>query len=296
MIRKLERQPPGRSVVSMRTEFKPRQLRGRITLLVLLGLMLLVPPAVQAYVLPGKQVLALMAEKRAAPQTLEVQQVVSQLPVDGSPAEVTTLQETLLFNYPDRFRADTTGVDFRRISIQSGQDRLVVVNGQIQTGPPERFEVYKDILLLETRTAMVAYLTQLGVDLNRTCLGRFEDNYCFVVGAHSAEERTPQLWVAKDTFRPLRLVLPPSTLSPQEGMLEVRFLDWGQVEGAAYPMLVQIFRKHQLSREMRVENLKVDPVWDPAVFDTAGLRAMPSQAMPDPVPAPSALTLESSPQ
>ena len=279
----------------MRTGFQPRQLRGGITLRVVLGLMLLLPPVVHAYVLPGKQVLALMAEKRVAPQTLEVQQIVSQLPIDGSPEEVTTLQETLLFNHPDRIRADTTGIDFRRISIQSGQDRLVVVNGQIQTDPPERFEVYKDILLLDTRTAMVAYLTQLGVDLNRSCLGRFEDNYCFVIGAHSAEEPTPQLWVAKDTLRPLRLILPPATLSPQEGMLEVRFLDWGQVEGAAYPMRVQIYRKHQLFREMRVENLKVDPVWDPAVFDTAALRAMPSQAMPESVPAPSAPTLESSP-
>jgi hypothetical protein len=274
------------------TGCQSRQLRIWLTLLVFSGLTFLGTPVAKAYVLPGKQVLALMAEKRVAPKTLEVQQSVSQLPIDALSAAATTLQETLFFSYPDRFRAEATGGNFRRISIRSGQERLVVVNGQIQTGPPERFEVYKDILLLETRKAMAAYLMQLGVDLNRTGLGRFEDDYCFIVGALSAEERTPQLWVQKVTFRPLRLFLPPTTMSPQEGMLEIRFLDWGQVEGAAYPMRVQIFRKHQLFREMRVENLRVDPVLDPALFDTAGLRAMPMQAMPDQGPAPSALTPE----
>ena len=261
-------------------------------MLALSGLALGITPVVKAYVLPGKQVLSLMAEKRVMPKTLEVQQTVSQMPTDGLSAEAVTLQETLFFSFPDRFRAETTGGNYRRISIQSGQERLVVVNGQIQSGPPEQFEVYKDILLLETRTAMAAYFMQLGVDLNRTCLGRFEDHYCFVVGAYSAEERTPQLWVEKDSFRPLRLILPPTAMSPQEGVLEVRFLDWGQVEGAAYPMLVQIYRKHQLFREMRVEDLQVDPVQDPALFDTAGLQNIPAQVMPEPVPAPSTPTPE----
>ncbi len=293
MIRSLEGLPRMMRL-SMPTEYQPRKQAGRAALLAVLGLALLVPSATVAYVLPGRQVVALMAEKRLAPQTLEVRQAVSPLAVDGSDAEAAALQETLFFSFPDRFRADAAGAGYRRISIQSGQDRLVAVNGQIQTGPPERFEIYKDILLLETRTALSAYLRQLGIDLDRTCLGRFEEHYCFVVGARSPEEQSPQLWIAKDTFRPLRLLLPPSAASPQEGMLEIRLLDWGQVEGAAYPMLVQIYRRHQLFREMRVEELRVDPAQDPSLFDTAGLRAMPSQAMPEPVP--SSLTLEPAPE
>ena len=69
------------------------------------------------------------------------------------------------------------------------------------------------------------------------------------------------------------LHLKKPALAPEEGAFEIRFLDWGQIEGAAYPMLIQVFRQHQLVREMRVENLRVDPSQDPALFDTAGLRA-----------------------
>ena len=256
------------------------------------GMVLLAPFAAKAYVLPGKQVLALMEEKAVIPQSLEVRQVVSQLPLDGAPRLATSFRETLHFSFPNRFRSDTSGEGYQRISIRTPQDRLVVFNGQIQTGPPERFEVYQDVLLNHTRAATAAYLLQLGVDLERTSLGRFEDDYCFVIGAAYPDLRAPQLWVRKDTFRPLRLMLPPSALNPQDGPLEVRFLDWGQIEGAVYPMLIQIYRKHQLFREMRVENLRVALVPDPVLFDTAGLRATLPQWGTTPIlsPPPPSLT------
>lgn len=274
---------------------KPCQPRVWFPLLLVLGV-LLNPIVLQGYVLPGKQVLDLMAQKRIAPQTLEVQQAVSQLPLDGAPLAATALRETVNFSYPDRVRTDTVGTNYRRVSIRTAQDRLVVVNGQIYTGPPERFEAYKEILLIETRRAMEAYLLQLGLDLNRTSLGRFEDDYCFVIGAVYPDESAAQLWVQKDTFRPLRLILPPSVLSPQEGLLDVRFRDWGQIEGAAYPMLIQIFRKHQLYREMRVENLRVDPVQDPLLFDTGGLRNKLPQWVPGPIITPPVVPREPSPK
>lgn len=261
---------------SVRTRFRPLVILS-------LGLVFLCPCLAGAYVLPGKQVLALMEEKRTVPRALEVQQVVSQLPIDGAPRAAAQLRETLHFSYPGRVRADTVGDQYRRISIQTPQDRLVILNGQIQAGPPERFEVYRDILLSETRPALEAYLQQLGIDLDLTSLGRFEDHYCFVLGARYPDENAPQLWVAKDSFRPLRLLLPPSALNPQAGALEVRFLDWGQIEGAVYPMLIQIYRKHQLFREMRVENLRVDPVQDPVLFDTVGLRTTLPQWVPEPL-------------
>lgn len=258
-----------------------------LPLLLVVGLMVLLSPSVpEAFVLPGKQVLALMQEKRIAPPNLEVRQVVSQLPIDGAPLMAATLRETLNYSFPDRFRADIAGENYRRISILTPHDRLVAVNGKIQSGPPDRFEVYKDILLIDTRQAMGAYLLQLGVDLDQSSLGRFEDRYCFVIGAHFPDARAAQLWVAKDTFRPMRLILPPPALNPQEGPLEVRFLDWGQIEGAAYPMLIQIFRKHQLVREMRVEGLRLNSNPDPVLFDTAGLRATLPHWVPEPIIAP----------
>ncbi len=240
----------------------------------------------RGYVLPGGQVLALMEAKRTVPQSLEVRQVVSRMPLDGAPRLAVVLQETLNYRFPEHFRADTRGDDYQRTSIRTSGDRLVVVNGQIQSGPPERFEDYPAIVLNPTREAMTAYLLSVGVDLALTSLGRFEDDYCFVIGAAYPDQSAAQLWIQKDTFRPLRLMLPPSALNPEEGALEIRFLDWGQIEGAAYPMRIQVYRRHQLSREMRVENLRVDPPQDPALFDTAGLRATLPQWGAEPILTP----------
>lgn len=263
-----------------------------LPIIVALGLALAGPGPLDAYVLPGQQVLAMMEAKRIAPQGLEVQQSVSQRPPDGAPRAALALRETLHFHFPDRVRADTLGEDYRRISIRTPDDRLVVLNGEIQPGEPERFEIFRDILRLETRSAMEAYLRQLDIDLDLTSLGRFEDNYCYVIGARYPDESAPQLWVQKDTFRPMRLLLPSSGLRPAEGALEVRFLDWGQIEGAVYPMLIQIYRKHQLFREMRVESLRVDPAPDPALFDTARLRATLPRWVPAPLTTPPAPTVD----
>lgn len=252
--------------------------------LILVGVGLVLPPtALRAYVLPGKQLLVLMTENRTVPQTLEVKQAVSQRPDDGAPRIAASLRETLYFGFPDRFRSDTIGENYRRISIRAPEDTVVVVNGQVRSGAPERFEIYKDLLMINSRETLEAYLGQLGVDLNQTRLDRFEEDYCVVVGAIDPFANTPQLWVQKDSFLPLRLTLPPSLLNPQEGALEVRYLDWGQIEGAVYPMLIQIYRKHQLFREMRVENLRVDPPQDTLLFDAAALRATLPQWIPEPI-------------
>ncbi|MGD9250299.1 MAG: hypothetical protein PVG19_03710 [Desulfobacterales bacterium] len=250
------------------------------------------PPALKAYVLSGRHLLALMAEKRTVPQTLEVQQAVSQLPDGDAPRQAASLRETLYFGFPDRFRSDTLGENYRRLSIRTPQDTLVVVNGQIRSGVPERFEIYKDLLMINSREALGTFLGQLGVDLDQTRLDRFAEHYCVVVGARDPLANTPQLWVQKDSFLPLRLTLPPSLLNPQEGALEVRYLDWGQIEGAVYPMLIQIYRKHQLFREMRVENLRADLPLDPLLFDAAALRATLPQWIPEPIDTSPALPME----
>ncbi len=261
-----------------------KSISPALAALILVAVGLVLPPAaLRAYVLPGKQLLALMAERRTIPRTLEVKQTVSQLPEDGAPRMAAAFRETLYFGFPDRFRSDTIGENYHRISIRAPEDTLVVVNGQVRSGAPERFEVYKDLLMINSREALAAYLGQLGVDLNQTRLDRFEEDYCVVVGARNPLANTPQLWVRKDSFLPLRLTLPPSLLNPQEGALEVRYLDWGQIEGAVYPMLIQIYRKHQLFREMRVENLRVDLPQDPLLFSAAALRATLPQWIPEPI-------------
>ncbi len=284
--------PPNQADYSVTNRLRPFRTGppAGLAFVLVAGLVCLAAGMARGYVLPGGQVLALMEAKRAVPQSLEVRQVVSRMPLDGAPRLAVELQETLHYRFPDHFRSDIRGDGYQRTSIRTPLDRLVVVNGQIQSEPSERFEDYPAILLNATRTAMTDYLRGVGVDLALTSLGRFEGDYCFVIGAAYPDQNAAQLWIQKDTFRPLRLMLPPSVLNPEAGALEIRFLDWGQIEGAAYPMRIQVYRKHQLWREMRVENLRVDPVQDPAFFDTAGLRATLPDWGAEPILAPPALS------
>ena len=93
-----------------------------------------------------------------------------------------------------------------------------------------------------------------------------------MVGARFPDETAAQLWVAKDTFHPLRLILPPASMSSGEGPVEIRYRNWIFTEGVAYPMHVVMWQNHQMVQEIRVDRLQVNPVLASDLFDVMALR------------------------
>ena len=249
---------------------------GRMRLLsgVVLALSLaIIPVSAGAYVLMGEHVLDLMVQALGQADTLEVTQTLTiHAAATAISPPTSALQETVRIRFPYDFRADASGDGYQRQMLISGGTALMAVNGVLQDGPLPRYARYNDILMVKPRQALADHLRMLGVDVTVSSLGRLEDRYCYVVGAHFPDEAAAQLWVAKDTFHPMRLILPPAAMSSGEGPVEIRYRNWTFAEGVAYPMHVVMLQNHQIMQEIRVDRLQVNPAFTSDLFDITALR------------------------
>jgi hypothetical protein len=254
-------------------------LRKLLTLVAGMALLLTaVPLPARAYVLMGEHILDLTVKALGPAETLEASQTLTiSAPAPAPPGG---LQETVRIRRPFDLRADARGEDYERHLLIVGPQTLLVVNGIRQEGPLPRYLRYHAILMAKSRPALVDHLRTVGVDVQVSSLGRLDDRYCYVVGAHFPNEDVAQLWVDKDTFLPFRLLLPSSALHPEAGPLEIRYRNWTFVDGAAYPMHVVMMQNHQVMEEVRVDRVEVNPALGGDVFDMAALRWQWSRPLP----------------
>lgn len=269
---------------------------------VLALLLAIIPVPAGAYVLMGEHVLDMMVQALGKADTLEVTQTLTIHAVStATPLPTSALQETVRIRFPYDFRADASGDGYQRQMLVAGGTGFMAVNGVLQNGPLPRYARYNDILMVKPRQALADHLRMLGVDVTVSSLGRLEDSYCYVVGAHFPDEAAAQLWVDKDTFHPMRLILPPAALPSGEGTVEIRYRNWTFAQGVAYPMHIVMLRNHQVVQEIRVERLQVNPVFTSDLFDAAvlrrewsrpaatgddGVRILPEVSAPPSIPAP----------
>lgn len=255
-------------------------LRGACGLLLVL-LLLIMPLPARGYVLLGEHILDRMVQALGRAETLSASQTLSlhdEIPPLPSPVSLT---ETVYLRRPNAFRSEASGAGHTRKVLLTDGAALMAVDGVLQREPPPRYIRYHDVLILKPRQALVDYLIRLGIDVTVSSLGRSEDTYCYVVGARFPDENAPQLWVAKDTFLPFRLMLPPSDRRPGSGPVEIRYRNWTFVDDAAYPLHVVTSENHQVMQEIRVDRVQVNPVLPQGAFDAAAFRSAHARPSPD---------------
>jgi len=126
--------------------------------------------------------------------------------------------------------------------------------------------------LYRSRALLAGRLSYLGVDITLSSLARFQDKIVLVLGTETPDTAVNQVWVDKETFRPVRWLMPGEYENGRRIMWEVRYYDWRQVNSAWYPMHMEFFRDDLLMREIRVEQMTVNPVFPKELFDMARLR------------------------
>lgn len=266
--------------MNITTRREKRRFFGPLLLTVWL---ILGPASARAYVLMGEHVLDLMVQALGQADTLEATQSLTIYAAPSLPS-TSTLQETVRIRFPYDFRADALGDGNQRQMVFSATTALVAVNGVLQDGPPPRYARYADILMAKPRQALTDHLRTMGVDVAVSSLGRLEDRYCYIVGARFPDENAPQLWVDKDSFLPIRLMLPPAARAPEDGPVEIRYRNWRIAEGTAYPMHVVMLQNHRVMEEIRVERFLVNPEFPSDLFDIWALRqewSRPAEAVDD---------------
>lgn len=267
------------------------------------------PAMLQPYVLQGPHILQLMTEKLGQAKRLSVSQRVifydietppdvldentgggvdedtldftehqpGQLPDEvllAPPApKPVQLEESLKYVFSRAFRSDIVSDITRRIHVFNAGRALTVIDGTIADTEASRFDLYKDLLLYRSRATLSQRLADLGVDVSVSSLGKFDNRLALVVGAEFPDTSVPQIWVDKETFHPLRMIIPPAPkpYGTSSGALEFRYADWQQIGKIWYPMQIEFIQDGMTVRAVEVSNYQIDPSFPKGIFDIARL-------------------------
>jgi len=129
--------------------------------------------------------------------------------------------------------------------------------------------VYRDLFVFRGRERLADRLLSLGVDMSVVSLGRFKETVAFVLGAKYPDKSASQLWVDKETFLPVRLLLKTKA---QDSPVEVRYLDWRKAYRFQHPRRIEIYQNGRISRVICVRNIKDNFPESDSFFDVALLQ------------------------
>jgi outer membrane lipoprotein-sorting protein len=94
-----------------------------------------------------------------------------------------------------------------------------------------------------------------------------------------------QVWIDKETFWPLRLLIPMTDSGGGVSILEFRYLLWQKHQKLWYPMKIECYENEQLVREMVVEDMVLNPSTADEDFDISLLTARYGEAAyPEEIP------------
>ncbi len=243
-----------------------------------------------AYVLQGQHVIQLMTEKLGQEKSLSVsQRVIFYNPVNlpdaqaavadqtaSSPMLQATMQlsESLKYIFSEAFRSDIVSESNQRVYVSNQGQSLTIIDGVISDAGESRFDVYKDLLLYRSREILSERLLNLGIDISVSSLGRFDGRPALVVGAEFPDETVPQVWIDKETFHPLRIMVfdTKSAYNPQTGFLEIRYSKWQQIGKINYPMQIEFIQDGVTVRAIEVDGYQINPKFSKDAFDIASLK------------------------
>ena len=253
---------------------------------VLSGLVVLTLAAAgRAYILPPEQILEFMIKHLGPLTTLQI----SQKTVIYNPSLEEGVQEvdaTLYYQYPDRFRYEVTTPEGQEIRVVGPDGAVVVQKGKIVRERESRFDHFKDPLLYRNTELLRRKLSQGEIDFSVVSLGRYRNKISYVIGARYPDESLPQIWIEKDTFRPIRYILTRGDLIDSDSE-EVEYTDYTSLgKNKWYPARILFYKNSRLTRMYVLEDFKVNPQVSDKLFDTAHLRSLyqPMAVTKEPLP------------
>lgn len=225
-----------------------------------------------AYVLQGPHLLELMAQNIGKTESLFVSQQLA-LYDDSFKDGSIELKEALKYIFPGKFRSDVVSKNGKRIHVVSKGRSLTIIDGKTVASRETIFDRYKDIILYNSRSALMQKLVRLGINTSVASLGRFENKPVYILGAQYPDESVSQIWISKETFRPFRWIISTERSNGLIDSLEVRYSKWRKIRKIFYPMHIEFYQDDQLVRIIKVNEIKVNPSISEALFDINRLKS-----------------------
>jgi len=235
---------------------------------IVLLLVLICPLTTGAYVLQGLHLLDRMAKSIGQPGKIRIQQEVTLYDASDETGE-TVFSETLHFQPPGKFRSETVFQDTSRILLVSGSSSLVIVNQKQKAEKQSRYDLYKDLLFLRPRSILEYNLARNGVDASISSFGRLDDQPVYIVGAKYPDLSTPQIWLDKETFRPLRWIVEGG-----DKRLEFVYTDWQEAGSMWYPAGIRFIENERITRSIQVLEIDTTPAFPADFFDIEFMKSI----------------------
>jgi len=233
------------------------------------------PMVAQAYILSANAVLRRMAAQRSELQLSslivrgqftfhgeEARQVAAAL---GRPAADTmTIPAVATYKMPGRCRIELAPPGVPDAPAASN------VNGALSTAGTKlpSLVAFSTLAcpLLDQRGGAdgpATFARQSGVDLSKISLGRLNGTIAYVIGGRSRDANVPTLWIEKERFAPLRLVLRDGA----GGMRELRLLDYSSpAAGEWHPRVIELRRGEDVQAVFKVDSVEPNARVPDAIF------------------------------
>ena len=237
----------------------------------IVGCAVLINGPAHAYVLSGPHILDLMISKYGKAKLMLISQKQTVFTADAQAAGI-ELKETVRYVFPETFRSDLHSQTGQRVHVLTKHDALTAIDGTIVNDPEDEFDRYKDILLYHSREILHQKLNWLGVNVTLTSLGRFQDKIAFVMGAQYPDESLSQLWIEKETFRPMRWLVVKKTPTGQPTVLEIQYQNWQLFADNWYPVQITFIENGRLVIEIEVESVQVNTNFSNDLFNIQQLK------------------------
>ena len=188
--------------------------------------------------------------------------------------ETIQLDESLKYLFSEAFRSDIVSESNQRVYVFNQGQTITVIDGVISDAGESQFDVYKDLLLYRSKEILSERLSNLGIDISVSSVGRFDGRLALVVGAEFPDETVPQVWIDKETFHPLGIIVfgAKSPYSTRTGFLEIRYSNWQQIGKISYPMQIEFIQDGVTVRAIEVDDYQINPNFSKDVFDIVRLK------------------------
>jgi outer membrane lipoprotein-sorting protein len=204
--------------------------------------------------------------------------------LEGGMREV---DEVLYYRYPDRFRCEVSTPGGEQVRVVGPEGAIFVTNSKIIAEAETPFDRFKDLLLYRHAEFLLERLSELDVNPNVVSLGRYKDRIAYVIGAKYPDESVPQVWIEKNTFRPIRYVL-RSGGSHDTNLEEIEYTDYVPLDKSrSYPERILFFQNGRLARMYVLKKFRVNPDVPDELFDIAYLKTVYQPiSSTEPLPSP----------
>ncbi len=229
---------------------------------------------VYAYVPTGSQILDHVTARLGKARDLKLTQktVLYDEQLEGGRS---VIKETAFYLAPELFRSEISSNDTTKIHLASFDQALVVIDNKIVSEFESGFDHYKDLFAFKDRMVLQKRLQLLGIDTAITRLDRLNGKVVYVLGKKETfGDIYPQLYVAKESFLPVKWVLRGTTLFGEESdTMEVLFFKWRKHGNVVLPARMEFYKNHVLVREINVKKVEVNKGVDAKLFDFDTVRA-----------------------